>query len=190
MAFLEVLVLVLARVHDLFRYEFPLLPLPSRRGPLPLLSAGLEIIWVNKSSCLDEVGVGGLGPRTLYVLLLSHNPIKLDAVQGEVQSPTFGREGVGRRLGYHGMHPVAHGEEPLMYLRLQAKAVTCRGSEIGIIPSQGGPLVLEGLQIYALLVVGEIRHLLCDGLHIDLLILRSVSLIYRGGISLKDIDWQ
>lgn len=76
------------------------------------------------------------------------------------------------------MHPVAHGEEPLMYLRLQAKAVTCRGSEIGIIPSQGGPLVLEGLQIYALLVVGEIGHLLCDGLYIDLLILRSVSLIY------------
>ena len=108
MAFLEVLMLVLARVHDLFRYEFPLLPLPCRSGPLPLLSAGLEIIWVYKSSCLDEVGVGGLGPRALYVLLLSHDPIKLDTIQGEVQSSTLGRERVGRRLGYHGMHPVAH----------------------------------------------------------------------------------
>jgi hypothetical protein len=60
--FLEVLVFVLARVHDLFRYEFPLRPLPGCRGPLPLLSAGLEIIRVYKSSCLDEVRVGGLGP--------------------------------------------------------------------------------------------------------------------------------
>ena len=77
-----------------------------------------------------------------------------------------------------------------MYLRLQAKAVTGCGGEIGIIPGQGGPLVLEGLQIHALLVVGEIRHLLSDGLHVDLLVLRSVSLIYRGGIPLKDIDWQ
>lgn len=81
MTFLEVLVLVLGRVHDLFRYEFPLLPLSCGRGPLLLPSAGQEIIWVYKSSSLDEVRVGRLGPRALYVLLLSHDSIKLDAVE-------------------------------------------------------------------------------------------------------------
>ena len=91
MNFLEVLMLVLARVHDLFRYEFPLLPFSCGRGPpLLLISAGQEIIGVYKSSSLDEVRVGRLGPRALYVLLLSHDPVKLNAVQGEIQSSTFG----------------------------------------------------------------------------------------------------
>ena len=88
------------------------------------------------------------------------------------------------------MHSVAHGEEPLMYLRLKAKAVTSSRGEIGIISGQGCPLVRERLQIHTLLVVGEIGYLLCDGLHVNLLVLRSVSLVYRGGIPLKYINWQ
>ena len=77
-----------------------------------------------------------------------------------------------------------------MYLRLKAKAITSSRGEIGIIPGQGCPLVRERLQIHALLVVGEIGHLLCDGLHVNLLVLRSVSLVYRSGIPLNDVDWQ
>ena len=77
-----------------------------------------------------------------------------------------------------------------MYLRLKSKAITSRRREIGIISGQGCPLVLERLQIHTLLVVREIGHLLCDGLHVNLLVLRSVSLINRSGIPLKDIDWK
>jgi hypothetical protein len=86
MRLLEVLMLIFGSVHDFFGDQLALLPLSGCYGSLPqwVLSPSLEQLWVDQVSSLDEVGIGGLAPGALYVLLLPDDSIVFNAIQGHV----------------------------------------------------------------------------------------------------------